>query len=84
VPVTTPTKQSADFAIRPRRNAWDVLREATGLASDAHLADTIGVAETTAYRVLTGVVEPSARFIAHTLHAFPFASFDSLFEVIRK
>lgn len=83
---TTPSAKHAantDIQVRPRRDAWNALRKEVGLTSDRALALRLGVAETTTYRVLSGAHPPSARFIALALVAFPFASFDRLFEVTR-
>jgi len=70
--------------IRPRLASWDALRASTGIDTRRALAEVLGVSENTVNRVLDGVVEPSTRFIAHTLHAFPFASFDRLFTLARR
>lgn len=65
-----------------RKSEWVSLRTRTGLVTDAALSAALGVSRPTVGRVLTGSLEPSGHFIAAALHAFRFASFDRLFEVV--
>lgn len=74
----------AEYGIRIRAAAWVALRKTADLTSDTALADALDVTSMTVYRVTTAAVDPSPKFIAHTLHAFPFVSFDRLFEVYRR
>lgn len=69
------------LTIRPRANTWSSLRAQTGLDTDAALAAQLNVTERTLRNVFTGDTDPSPRFIAHALAAFPFAGFRELFRV---
>lgn len=75
------TAEADEYGIRIKPAAWQALRDSAGLTSDKLLADALSVTAMTAYRVMTRTVDPSPKFIAHTLHRFPFVSFDRLFEV---
>lgn len=70
--------------IRPRQKSWDALCLLAGIRSHSELATELNVTENTVWRVMTGQVEPSPRFITGALVAFPFASFDRLFELYRR
>lgn len=72
------------YSIRLRPAAWCELRKITNTESDQALAVALGINRSNVYRVMTGDAEPSPKFIAHTLAAFRFASFDRLFEPYRK
>ena len=74
---------TGDRTIRPRIAVWTKVRTQTGLISDAKLARQLGVTQPTITRTMNGTTSPSPKFIAHALTAFPAASFDQLFEVVR-
>lgn len=61
----------------------DALRVAHGIDSDAALAARIGVHPATLYRVREGKAVASNEFLAKVAAAFPNASFDTLFRVVR-
>lgn len=69
------------LTIRPRDNTWAALKAQTGLDSDAALAAHLNVTENTVRRVMAGHTDPSPKFIAHSLAAFPFAGFRELFRI---
>jgi transcriptional regulator with XRE-family HTH domain len=69
------------YTIRPRQRAWASLRANTGLDTYARLAAQLGLTEKTVANVLLGRTDPSPKFIAHTLTAFPFTGFRELFAI---
>jgi transcriptional regulator with XRE-family HTH domain len=70
---------------RPRivliRASLDELRRANGIASEAKLAEVLGVSPSTLWRITNEKVAPSEEFIARALTAFPHAGFAKLFRV---
>jgi predicted transcriptional regulator len=80
MPQAPQTHPDAEIGVRPRRDVWSRMRADIGLEADAALAARLRVAETTVYRVMGGTVDPSMKFVAHALRAFPFATFERLFE----
>lgn len=79
-PNSPDSPNSPEFLLKLRPAAWHELRKMTRTESDQALADVLQLNRSTVYRVTTGDAEPSSKFIAHTLAAFRFASFDRLFE----
>lgn len=80
--MTPAPKTALEYTIKVRKTTWEALRARAGLLLDRELADAMNVSEATVYKVFAGIAEPGARFIAHALRAFPFASFDRLFEAV--
>lgn len=66
------------------RDAFNALRKANGISTDAELARIIRVSPVTLWRVMEGKVAPSSEFIARTLTAFPHTQFGVLFAVEQK
>lgn len=75
---TTAPAQPIEYELTVKAPEWARLRKATNTEADAKLAKAIRLDRSTVYRVMTGA-EPSSKFVAHTLAAFPFATFDRLF-----
>lgn len=63
------------------RENLDQLRRASGIQSEAKLAEILGVSPTTLWRISNGKVAPSQSFIARALTAFPHTEFKVLFRV---
>lgn len=68
--------------VRLRTPGWT--REATryGLVGDTAIAAHMGMPANTYYRVRTGRVEPSMKFVKSALWAFPLARYEELFEAV--
>lgn len=82
-PRTEAANDAPEWVIECRRSAWNALRNRSKLTTDTALAETLGLNQSTVSRTFTTGVA-SERFVAHTLAAFPFASFDKLFAIAAK
>lgn len=61
----------------------DALKEAHGIKSDVELAKRLDVHLTTLIRVRSGQSKASAEFLGKVADAFPNASLDALFQVVK-
>jgi transcriptional regulator with XRE-family HTH domain len=76
----TPTR-SLHLTINADR--LNTLSRAHGISTDAELARVIGVNPATLYRVREGKTVASNEFLAKVADAFPNASLDHLFELVK-
>lgn len=74
---------SSPVRITITRDRFEALKSAHGITSDQELAEKIGVNKATLYRVREGKTTPSAEFLARVVSAFPQASLDHLFTLVR-
>lgn len=70
--------------LRLRRGQLDKYRSIAGLTTEQRLADRMGVHQGTVNKILNGHQTPSARFIGALIAAFPGATFDDLWEIVRE